>query len=173
MQWFLAISSIIGGIIDCVLTTLLISPVTAQRNKFDTIECSRLKVVDNFTGKPRVIISGDLLEGDSYELTDYGLRRPKLPAIAHMPQVYIGSFGHGGIIMLYPTETETAKATVKINSAHDNGYVSVRNSKNQSRATLSVSSSLGGCVTIHNNNDEHLWQIGYPPGPLTNPNNEP
>ena len=38
-----------------MLTTLLVSPVTAQRDKFDTIQCRRLEVVDA-AGKHSVII---------------------------------------------------------------------------------------------------------------------
>lgn len=88
---YLVISGIVGGIIGRVLTALLVSPVTAQRDKFGdiecgTIRCSGLTIVDaidrdaklgvslgyapghggyvyvnNGNGKPRVRLSGSFL----------------------------------------------------------------------------------------------------------------
>ena len=61
---YLVISAIIGGVIVSLLTALLISPVTAQkgfdlnRDKFDTIQCSRLEVVDA-DGEFRVVLKTD------------------------------------------------------------------------------------------------------------------
>ena len=43
---YLVISGIIGGVIGSLLTALLVSPVTAQRDKFGEIECTELRVVD-------------------------------------------------------------------------------------------------------------------------------
>lgn len=43
---YFVISSIVGGLIGSFLTTLWISPVTAQRHKFDIIQCHRLEIVD-------------------------------------------------------------------------------------------------------------------------------
>ena len=43
---YLVISGIVGGVIGSLLTALLVSPVTAQRDKFDTLQCSKLEVVD-------------------------------------------------------------------------------------------------------------------------------
>ena len=43
---YFVISGIIGGVIGSFLTALLVSPVIAQRDNFDTIQCSRLEVVD-------------------------------------------------------------------------------------------------------------------------------
>ena len=47
MKHYVILSGIIGSIIGSVLTALLVSPVTAQRDKFDTIQCRRLEVVDS------------------------------------------------------------------------------------------------------------------------------
>lgn len=76
------------------------------------------------------------------------------------------------MLCAFPGWMETEKATVRIDSAFDNGSVSVRKSKDQSRAMLFVSGMLGDSVTIHNKDDAKQWLIGYPPGPLTNLNNE-
>lgn len=54
---YLMISGIVGGVIGSLLTALLVSPVTAQRDKFGHIECTGLTVIDE-GGKPRVVLSG-------------------------------------------------------------------------------------------------------------------
>ena len=43
---YLVISGIVGGVIGSLLTPLLVSPVTAQRDNFGEIECTMLTVVD-------------------------------------------------------------------------------------------------------------------------------
>ena len=43
---YLVISGIVGGVIGSLLTALLVSPVTAQRDKFGEIECTSLRIVD-------------------------------------------------------------------------------------------------------------------------------
>ena len=53
---YLIISGIVGGIIGSLLTALVVSPVTAQKDKFGEIECTKLTVVDA-DGKERVILS--------------------------------------------------------------------------------------------------------------------
>ena len=42
----LVISGIVGGVIGSLLTALIVSPITAQRDKFGTIQCDQLEVVD-------------------------------------------------------------------------------------------------------------------------------
>lgn len=56
-KYYLAISGIVGGIIGSLLTALLVPPVTAQRDKFGHIECTKLTVVDG-EGTARVVMSG-------------------------------------------------------------------------------------------------------------------
>lgn len=65
---YLVISGIVGGVIGSLLTAVLVSPVTAQRDKFGEIECRKLTVVDeegmpivkltDMRFGPRVIIYG-------------------------------------------------------------------------------------------------------------------
>ena len=59
---YLVISGIVGGVIGSVLTALLISPATAQKDKFSEIECTSLTVVDE-TGRQNVVITGGELGG--------------------------------------------------------------------------------------------------------------
>ena len=52
---YLVMSGIVGGVIGSLLTALLVSPVTAQRDKFGEIECKGLRVVDE-DGVARVML---------------------------------------------------------------------------------------------------------------------
>ncbi|MDE0184748.1 MAG: hypothetical protein OXP71_04750 [Candidatus Poribacteria bacterium] len=60
---YLVISGIVGGVIGSLLTALLVSPVTAQRDKFDTLQCSKLEVVDA-NGVARVVLKTNENSGD-------------------------------------------------------------------------------------------------------------
>ena len=55
------ISGIIGGIVGSIITALVVSSGTAQNDKFDTIQCRRLEVVDA-DGNARVILSTDVYD---------------------------------------------------------------------------------------------------------------
>lgn len=63
---YLVISGIVGGVIGSLLTTILVSPVTAQRDKFGEIECTALSVVDE-EGNVKVFISGGESGRDNYK----------------------------------------------------------------------------------------------------------
>ena len=65
---YLIISGIVGGIIGSLLTALLVSPVTAQKDKFDSIQCSKLEVVDA-NGVARVILSTNMVDGFGENIT--------------------------------------------------------------------------------------------------------
>lgn len=53
------ISGIIGGIVGSIISGLVVSSVTAHRDKFGEIECSKLTVIDA-DGESRVILSTDV-----------------------------------------------------------------------------------------------------------------
>ena len=55
------ISGIIGGIVGSIITALAVSSGTAQNDKFDTIQCRRLEVVDA-DGNARVILSTNVYD---------------------------------------------------------------------------------------------------------------
>ena len=50
-----------GGVIGSLFTALLVSPVTAQRDKFGEIECRSLRVVDKH-GQARVLLTTELFD---------------------------------------------------------------------------------------------------------------
>ena len=89
---YLVISGIVGGVIGSLLTALLVSPVTAQRNKFDTIQCSRLEVVDA-NGDAKVIIDVSGVDGKSSSL--------------------LGIYEHGGVVNVIGKD-EKSQAWVSI-----------------------------------------------------------
>lgn len=66
---------------------LLLSPVTAQKDKFDTIQCKRLEVVDD-DGEARVIIDTNEHGGEVAIYGKGGLLR----------QLWLGVHEHGGIV---------------------------------------------------------------------------
>ena len=59
---YLVMSGIVGGVIGSLLTALLVSPVTAQRDEFGEIECTKLTVVDA-DGVSRIILSTNIFAG--------------------------------------------------------------------------------------------------------------
>lgn len=107
---YLVISGIIGGVIGSLLTALLVSPVTAQRDKFDTIQCSKLEVVDA-EGRSCVVLSTDVLTS----LDDPGVVK------------IIGSNFGGGSVLLFNTYNSSTDAipTVHLGNDSNGGFVSV------------------------------------------------
>ena len=55
MKKYLVISGLVGVVIGGLIVALFTSPVTAQRDKFDTIQCRKLEVV-NADGRMRVVL---------------------------------------------------------------------------------------------------------------------
>ena len=105
---YLVISGIIGGVIGSFLTTLLVSPVTAQKDKFSAIECRSLTIVDE-SGIARIILT-----------TDYDdMFKPGIVKI-------IGSkFGGGSVLLYNRYESTDAIPTVHLGNDNDGGFVSV------------------------------------------------
>lgn len=94
---YLVISGIVGGVIGSMLTSLLVPPVTAQRDKYGEIECRKLTVVDE-DGKTMAIIgTGDHGGGRINLLDNVGLSTVELNA----SQVFMGSVRHEGSIRVY------------------------------------------------------------------------
>ncbi len=54
---YLVTSGIVGGDIGSLLTALLVSPVTADRDEVGVIECTELRVVDA-KGSTLALVSG-------------------------------------------------------------------------------------------------------------------
>lgn len=66
---YLVVSGIVGGVIGSLLTALLVSPVTAQWEKFEVVECSKLRIVDEYGTKK--IELGSALEDGYLEIRGY------------------------------------------------------------------------------------------------------
>lgn len=86
---YLVISGIIGGVIGSLLTALLVSPVTAQKDKFGEIECTKLTVVDE-AGQQNVVIAG----GENGGLVTVSGKDGK-------PAVDLRAYVHGGFIVVH------------------------------------------------------------------------
>lgn len=69
LKHYLVISGIVGGVIGSLLTALLVSPVTAQWEKFEVVECSKLRIVDEY-GTTKIEL-GSALEDGYLEIRGY------------------------------------------------------------------------------------------------------
>ena len=145
---YLIISSIVGGIIGSLLTALLVSPVTAQRDKFGHIECTGLTVVDE-EGKARVVLSGNAWDSStpfgSEDLKHGGVFIGRAGIYSGVVDVY-GAWGH-------PLKGESKKYNGKVRLAVDQfgGFVSAWNfgkdGKPGVKAELSTT-EYGGNVSV-------------------------
>ncbi len=108
---YLVISGIVGGVIGSLLTALLVSPVTAQRDNFDTIQCSRLEVVDA-EGRLKVVLDGN---GHSGYVATFGNDRILRVVLAHTED--------GGSVEVHAKGADKGMAIMGVNS-HGDGYVS-------------------------------------------------
>lgn len=66
---YLVLSGIMGGVIGSLLTALLVSPVTAERDKFGEIECTKLTIVHPDYKQPAVVLDSDRY-GGAIKVTD-------------------------------------------------------------------------------------------------------
>lgn len=119
---YLVISGIIGGVIGSLLTALLVSPVTAQRDKFRHIECRTLSVVDA-EGKTLVYLASDSLGGRVY-INSTKRIAPDLNI--GFPNVELGVDDHGGKIEVYDhNQMPAPKLTLSIDNDDGGGRIAV------------------------------------------------
>ncbi len=112
------ISSIIGGIIGSLITAVLVSSGTAQRDTFAKIRCAELEVVD-MLGDAQVLLSAGDHGG---VVTVYGKKDRKSGALLHAGEqggrvsVYgeqgvlqggLGAGKHGGLLVLMDEDGES------------------------------------------------------------------
>ena len=144
MKHYVILSGIIGGIIGSVLTALLVSPVTAHRDNFGEIECTRLAVVDA-EGKERILLSTNHIEQiSSHKLTAQGksLR-------VDDTKVHVLGYELGGRVQIYD---EVGATMVVLARDERGGFINVSGKDSLSGVSLrnlehggrvSTSSSLG------------------------------
>ena len=115
---------------------MLLSPVTAQRDKFGEIECRRLTVVDA-DGKRRVIISSSEHGG---RVSTYG--KDGKPAVA------LGVTENGGRVF---TLGKNGKPTVALGNYEHGGFVQVKG-KGEGMAVMSINDYGNGAVSTWDKN---------------------
>lgn len=163
MKKYLVISSIVGGVIGSLLTTLLVSKLMIGTSRFDTIQCRRLEVF-GIGLNPVVVVSGDSMEALRYDL---GKRSGGLSADAHKPGVFIGMHDYGGIVNLFRTvmgELTMKRATlaVKLNAGSlgsSGGYVGVKGYNEKTWARLGIDEN-GGRVGVSDTDGNSTVEIG-------------
>ena len=120
----LVISGIIGGVIGSLLTALLVSPVTAQRDKFDEIECTKLTIVDSLGHKYAELGIDSVTKGRGGMFKLYN--SPWFRNTSNVV-VSIGDGGYGGLIRVYHEDgqrlVEIGKITGKYST--DNSEIKV------------------------------------------------
>lgn len=121
---YLVISGIIGGVIGSLLTALLVSPVTAKRDKFDEIECRRLTVVGT-DGKSLVVLDSSLLGGQVHIHSTKLIDPNVLNLNMGFRSVMLGVDDHGGIIEIHGNQLFTPKVTLGIDSDDGGGRIAV------------------------------------------------
>ena len=115
---------------------MLLSPVTAQRDKFGEIECTKLRVVDA-NGKRRVIISSGV---DGGSVFTYG--KDGKPAVA------LGVSEHGGLVS---TIGKDGKPAVALGNYEHGGFVKVKG-KGEGEAVMAINEYGNGAVSTWDKN---------------------
>lgn len=124
---YLVISGIIGGVIGSLLTAMLVSPVTADRDKFGGVECTSLKVVDA-EGSTLVLVSGGERGGIVQVIDKEG------HAVVNL------NVEGGGTVVCRRLEVVdgNGKRRASVSNGHFGGRVNVYDRDEISRAELSV-----------------------------------
>ena len=107
-KYNLVISGLVGGVIGSLFTALLVSPVTAQRDKFGEIECRSLRVVDKH-GQARVLLTTELFD----MANDFSSGELWVMILGTRIGAYVVTYGKNG------------EAGVNLNTRDDGGSVSV------------------------------------------------
>lgn len=147
MKHYMILSGIVGGIVGSLLTALLVSPVTAQRDKFGDIECTSLSVVNPATGKATIELAHNGLGGEINISDLTGHRQVSLVGTGILnglnifgrsgePVVAAISDGSGGLITV----------TNDIGSATGKTAAGMAASKNGTRGILEIYVNTGTAV---------------------------
>ena len=115
---------------------MLLSPVTAQRDKFGEIECTRLTVVDA-DGKTRVIISRGVDGGSVFAYGKDGKSRAAL-----------GVSEHGGLVSTYGKD---GKPWAALGIDEHGGWVLIEG-KGEGKAVMSINEYGNGTVSTWDKN---------------------
>ena len=142
-----------GSIVGCLCTIIgmLASPATAQRDKFQEIECTKLTLIDPLSGEIAAELSNDVSGGLLYL---HGVKENKAGA-----KLYVDR--HGGNLIMFSNEkggdvhrsasirtTEDGAGAVKIN--HRNGG-----------GVFIATTDIGGALSINGpNHNKSLSFIG-------------
>ena len=108
----------------------MLSSVTAQRDRFDTIQCSRLKVVDA-DGRVRVILSTDF-----FDMAPVGNNR------GNNRVCIVGTESHGGYVGAYGNDGKSAMCIGSFD-----GIVEVKSKFGNSTAALGTDPHGGHVLT--------------------------
>ena len=124
---YFIISGIIGGVIGSLLTAMLISPVTADREKFGEIGCTSLKVVDAEGSTLALVSGGD--RGGLVQVFD-----TESQAVVHL---HVEAVGTVECRQLEVVDGD-GKRRVSVSDGFFGGLVNVYDNDEISRAELSV-----------------------------------
>ena len=145
---YLVLSGIVGGVIGSLLTALLVSPVTAQRDKFGEIECTGLRVVDE-DGVARVMLDAEGKRG-----------RAELLGEDFISGVILEAKQHGGAVKVFGGKSAAAISVIQAQATV------VVLDKNGKLAVGLDSTDYGGLVKAHgahDKNGESLAMLGVAP----------
>ena len=130
---------------------MLASDVTARRDKFGEIECTRLKIVDD-DGVAKVALAVD--GNTAGHISIYGTNG--------LPRVMLSSDGEGGIVSVSGNDNQ-AKVAIASNGA--GGVIEVYNQNEDRAVLLDVEGEHSGRVEIYDKDKKQVVLVasGYIP----------
>ncbi len=158
---YLVMSGIVGGVVGSLLTALLVPPVTAQRDKFGEIECTKLTVV-NKDSIPVVHLASIENSGIVRVYDDSGTSRVNLAMNKHggfvvvsgkdgLPVAALDVDERGGSVKIYGHDHNIAQ--VQLYTGEHGGNIAVCNNNGYSRVKLDVTDDNGGIVVLGNDRE--------------------